>query len=335
MDCELLIAGQGLAGTLLAWEAHWAGLRVAIIDPDETETASKVAAGIINPITGHRLTRSWRFDEFYPIAIEFYKRVERELDRSFYHSRSILRCLDNGRAARLWRRRAERADYRHLWSDDAHLVRSLDCGWFQPSDARFATQRCGNLEVEAFLESSRRFFSAQHRVLSEALDPAAIEMPEAESGVRYRGLSARHAVLCLGEKGRDVRFFGHLSLRRAKGEVLELELADCREDRIINRGGKWLLPTGGGRFLAGATYNWDPQEYDGGRNFGHLAYVVDDIHELCQSLLDNGVTINRPPRDGHMAFVRSPDGISIELLQKGQPLEPVEPWLSMKNTGSW
>lgn len=260
MDCELLIAGQGLAGTLLAWEAHWAGLRVAIIDPDETETASKVAAGIINPITGHRLTRSWRFDEFYPIAIEFYKRVERELDRSFYHSRSILRCLDNGRAARLWRRRAERADYRHLWSDDAHLVRSLDCGWFQPSDARFATQRCGNLEVEAFLESSRRFFSAQHRVLSEALDPAAIEMPEAESGVRYRGLSARHAVLCLGEKGRDVRFFGHLSLRRAKGEVLELELADCREDRIINRGGKWLLPTGGGRFLAGATYNWDPQD---------------------------------------------------------------------------
>ena len=83
------------------------------------------------------------------------------------------------------------------------------------------------------------------------------------------------------------------------------------------------------------TYNWDPQEYTGGRNFGHLAYVVDNIHELCQSMLDSGVTINRPPRDGHMAFVRSPDGISIELLQKGSPLEPVEPWLSMKNSGSW
>ena len=85
------------------------------------------------------------------------------------------------------------------------------------------------------------------------------------------------------------------------------------------------------------TYNWDPdpEPYAGGRNFGHLAYVVDNIHELCQSLLDNGVTINRPPRDGHMAFVRSPDGISIELLQKGEPLEPAEPWLSMKNTGSW
>ena len=83
------------------------------------------------------------------------------------------------------------------------------------------------------------------------------------------------------------------------------------------------------------TYNWDPQEYDSGRNFGHLAYVVDNIHDLCQSLQDNGVTINRPPRDGHMAFIRSPDGISIELLQKGEPLEPAEPWLSMKNTGAW
>ena len=83
------------------------------------------------------------------------------------------------------------------------------------------------------------------------------------------------------------------------------------------------------------TYNWDPEEYTGGRNFGHLAYVVDNIYELCQSLSDNGVIINRPPRDGRMAFVRSPDGISIELLQKDTPLQPAEPWLSMKNTGAW
>ncbi|MEP3437513.1 MAG: VOC family protein [Hoeflea sp.] len=83
------------------------------------------------------------------------------------------------------------------------------------------------------------------------------------------------------------------------------------------------------------TYNWDPEEYQGGRNFGHLAYEVDNIYKLCQHMLDNGVTINRPPRDGHMAFVRSPDGISIELLQKGDPLDPAEPWASMKNTGAW
>jgi lactoylglutathione lyase len=83
------------------------------------------------------------------------------------------------------------------------------------------------------------------------------------------------------------------------------------------------------------TYNWDPEEYGGGRNFGHLAYAVDDIYALCSRLKDLGVTINRPPRDGRMAFVRSPDGISIELLQKGQSLPPAEPWASMPNTGAW
>lgn len=83
------------------------------------------------------------------------------------------------------------------------------------------------------------------------------------------------------------------------------------------------------------TYNWDPEAYTGGRNFGHLAYAVDDIYAACQRLMDGGVTINRPPRDGHMAFVRSPDGISVELLQKGERLPPAEPWASMPNTGSW
>ena len=83
------------------------------------------------------------------------------------------------------------------------------------------------------------------------------------------------------------------------------------------------------------TYNWEPEEYTGGRNFGHLAYSVKNIYETCKKLMDNGVVINRPPRDGHMAFVRSPDGISIEILQEGESLPPQEPWQSMENTGSW
>lgn len=83
------------------------------------------------------------------------------------------------------------------------------------------------------------------------------------------------------------------------------------------------------------TFNWDPEDYGEGRNFGHLAYAVDDIYAVCQRLMDGGVTINRPPRDGHMAFVRSPDNISIELLQRGEALAPAEPWASMPNTGNW
>jgi lactoylglutathione lyase len=83
------------------------------------------------------------------------------------------------------------------------------------------------------------------------------------------------------------------------------------------------------------TYNWDPEDYRGGRNFGHLAFEVADIYELCRTLMDNGLTINRPPRDGHMAFIRTPDDISIELLQKGERLAPQEPWASMENIGTW
>ena len=83
------------------------------------------------------------------------------------------------------------------------------------------------------------------------------------------------------------------------------------------------------------TYNWDPEEYTGGRNFGHLAYSVNNIYEKCNKLMENGVTINRPPRDGHMAFIKSPDGISIEILQEGKPLPITEPWQSMKNSGTW
>ncbi len=87
--------------------------------------------------------------------------------------------------------------------------------------------------------------------------------------------------------------------------------------------------------LVELTFNWDPEDYQGGRNFGHLAYEVDDIYATCQSLMDGGITINRPPRDGRMAFVRSPDGISIELLQSGEALPEAEPWASMPNTGTW
>jgi lactoylglutathione lyase len=97
----------------------------------------------------------------------------------------------------------------------------------------------------------------------------------------------------------------------------------------------FLAAPGGEDSQVELTYNWDPENYGEGRNFGHLAYAVDDIYAACQRLMDGGVTINRPPRDGRMAFVRSPDNISIELLQTGEALPPAEPWASMPNTGKW
>ena len=116
--------------------------------------------------------------------------------------------------------------------------------------------------------------------------------------------------------------------------------------RVENQGGRFTLiflaaredKTSGAEKrapLLELTYNWDPEEYGSGRNFGHLAYEVDNIYDTCASLMKAGVTINRPPRDGNMAFIRSPDGISIEILQKGPALPKAEPWASMANTGSW
>ena len=109
--------------------------------------------------------------------------------------------------------------------------------------------------------------------------------------------------------------------------------------RIDNEAGRFTLvflaAPGDHEAQVELTYNWDPEPLDGGRNFGHLAYHVDDIYALCERLMAGGVTVNRPPRDGHMAFVRSPDNVSVELLQAGAPLPPKEPWASMPNTGEW
>ena len=114
--------------------------------------------------------------------------------------------------------------------------------------------------------------------------------------------------------------------------LIELRRYDDDKGRYTNI---FLAAPGNEDAMIELTHNWDPEEYAGGRNFGHLAYGTENIYMLCQHLMDNGVTINRPPRDGRMAFVRSPDNISIELLQQGDALAPAEPWLSMPNTGSW
>jgi lactoylglutathione lyase len=134
-----------------------------------------------------------------------------------------------------------------------------------------------------------------------------------------------HAMLRVSDPDSTIRFFNLLGLEERR--------------RMDNEAGRFTLiflgvPGDDGGEVE-LTVNWDEQDYGGGRNFGHLAYQVDDIYETCARLMDAGVTINRPPRDGRMAFVRSPDNISIELLQKGAALGPAEPWTSMPNVGEW
>lgn len=122
---------------------------------------------------------------------------------------------------------------------------------------------------------------------------------------------------------------GLVEVRRMENEKGRFTLVYLATPEDVERMGKAKAPN------IELTYNWDPEVYTGGRNFGHLAFAVDDIYAICEKLKKAGVTINRPPRDGHMAFIRSPDNISIELLQKGEPKPAQEPWASMANTGSW
>jgi lactoylglutathione lyase len=132
-----------------------------------------------------------------------------------------------------------------------------------------------------------------------------------------------HAMLRVGDPEATIRFFNLLGLEERR--------------RMDNDAGRYTLIFLGvpGDVAVELTHNWNEAGYSGGRNFGHLAYQVDDIYETCRRLMDAGITINRPPRDGRMAFVRSPENISIELLQKGESLPPAEPWASMPNTGEW
>jgi lactoylglutathione lyase len=125
------------------------------------------------------------------------------------------------------------------------------------------------------------------------------------------------------------RIFGLQEVRRIENDKGRFTLIFLAAPEDVGTGTEKKAP------LLELTYNWDSEDYGGGRNFGHLAYEVDNIYDFCQDLIAKGVTINRPPRDGNMAFVKSPDGISIELLQKGDALAPAEPWTSMPNTGSW
>ena len=142
-----------------------------------------------------------------------------------------------------------------------------------------------------------------------------------------------HTMVRVGDLDRSIDFwcnkFGLVEVRRTQNEAARYTLVFLAAPGDVEKSKGTAAP------LLELTYNWDEHEYGGGRNFGHLAYRVDDIYETCERLMKAGVLINRPPRDGRMAFVRSPDNISLEILQRGDALPPAEPWTSMPNTGVW
>lgn len=255
---DTVIVGQGLAGTLLAWALveRDPARKVLLVDREEAVTSSRVAAGIVTPITGQRLVKSWRLEEMSAAAEGFYRRVEKILAATFFHEKPILRLLKSELEVERWKRRAGEADYESWLREPDGKVKGVrdEFGAFE--------MRGWQLDVPGFLDASRTWFAEQGRYRSGevAASAAAIELGEAEVGVRELGVTAGEIVFCQGWRANEGDLFDWIPFRPGKGELMEVEMAEgCGLEtggRIINRGG-WLLPLGERRFRCGSTYSWD------------------------------------------------------------------------------
>lgn len=222
---DYLVVGQGLAGTVFAWQAIRRGKRVLVIDREDQITSSKVAAGIVNPVTGKRLVKTWRFDELWPVARDFYQ----GFGAKFFREIPVIRLFENGVQAAKAR--------------GATLPADFDRSTFDCRFGGLESKEGGQLDVAEFLRHSReRFIAADSYRRGEVTNLDEVE--------------ARCVVFCQGSEGRDHPLFDRVPLRPGKGEILDLNILDLAEHRIVNRG-KWLLPLGEGRFRAGATFTWD------------------------------------------------------------------------------
>ncbi len=257
MKVDTLIVGQGLAGSLLAWELLDRGQRLLVVDRDEEVTSSKVAAGIVTPITGKRLAPTWRGDEFWRYATSAYRRIENRCGRWFFHPAPIARLLASDDEERRWeKKRAEAvADRGEGRLPTGTVPLEIDAAIFHAERGGFEMPAAGWLDVPAFLEATRMHLLERLGYAIGKVDADEIEV--GPKGVRWKNIDAGRVVFCQGWEGNRNRFFDWVPFRSAKGQILDLECpAAMTETRIINRAG-WLLPLGGGKFRAGATYEWD------------------------------------------------------------------------------
>lgn len=275
---DVIIVGQGLAGTALAWQLHWLGQRVLIADRDEEWTSSKVAAGLITPITGKKLIRSWRFAELWPVAVEYYRRIESIVDEEFFHANSMVRLFEDDLEGDLFRRRLDTNQYRGIevssLPEDLPAAINIRHGGFQMAP-------CGRLDAARYLATSRHYFQQLGQLRTADLDVSRGTILEA-NGVYLPtlGVTAKRLVFCQGFEAMSNPWFRDVEFKPAKGEVLCVRNGEFDESRILHRG-VWLVPQGAGMFRVGSTYDWshlDVQPTEAGRN-EILSKLADLTHQ--------------------------------------------------------
>lgn len=247
----ILIAGGGLAGTALGWALHERGVPFLIVDPNESGTCSKIAAGLVTPITGKRVKPSWRVDELLPVALALYRRVEKLLSGEFYHERPLVRLFKEAREVEWWSGRADEPGLEQWVDANASLV---DPTLVHSEFGGFVQRHAGWLDTSAYLEASRLFFEKigmwRPGVIAED------EVETTDHGVRWHDQKFSHVVFCRGAGQRTgSRYFPWLKFDCARGVIASLNV-NLPEDRIINRG-CWLLPHKAGHWRAGSTYEFD------------------------------------------------------------------------------
>jgi glycine/D-amino acid oxidase-like deaminating enzyme len=249
---DFLIVGQGLAGTCLAWELLGRGARVLIADPGEPMTASKISAGLLNPIIGRNYNVSWRFRECYAAAKRFYREREEELGVSFFRELPLVRMFREEHERKVFGKKRAKGLYEGLLSDpqpEPPVPEGMtnEFGGFQIA-------RAGSVETSLFLEASRRRF-AELGCLAEA-EVKARDVDPGLARVEWRDVEACRLVMCVGHRGTTCPCFPWISYRPAKGEILDIEIEDFDEQRIFNKG-NWLFPTPDGHWRTGTTYSWE------------------------------------------------------------------------------
>ncbi len=309
IDC--LIVGQGLAGSVLAVQLMARGQRILVVDREEEVTSSKVAAGLITPITGRNLAMGETVPGRLSVAVRFYQAAERALGSQFWYDKKILRLFRDESERVMWADRlTERPDYRQFLSQPNLNPGTAGKG-IHDDHGGFEMDGGGYLDVRVFLKAVTRVLKSNGSYRAADIDPSAIRADA--GGVTWEDVRATHVVFCQGHRGAENPFFDWVPFKSAKGEILEVEIPGFHQKRILNSGG-WLLPVGGGRFRAGSTYSWDPLDTEptkwGERRIGrNLRRIVEPRykvvgHEAAVRPIINAsrVLMGRHPSHERVAF---------------------------------
>jgi len=248
---DFAIIGQGLAGTCLAWRLLWRGVRVLVIDRKDQDSASRVAAGLMTPVTGQRLVPSWRLGEFWPAAFEYYRRVEAELEATFLLELGQVRLFSSQREQERFAKRDSTEN-----RDWIAAPASASSNEFHNDHGGFEIPRAARLNVAAFLDASRDHFQKLGLYQTADVDPREVAIGGETVEIPRLGITPRHLVFCQGFAAAKNPWFNEVRFDATRGEILTLRIPGVTETRIVNRG-VWLVPLGGNLFRAGATYDWD------------------------------------------------------------------------------